>query len=140
MNGLTIACLYPPNGNPAPGPKFDYKLNWFRRSSPPTPPNCSPPANPSSSPATTTSCPPRSTSTSPPARSTTHSSAPRPASRSSNLVAQGWTDAIRHLHPDEKISYFLGLLPQRLRPQRRPAHRPLPPHPHNSPNASNQQA
>ncbi len=26
-----IGCLYLPNGNPAPGPKFDYKLNWFER-------------------------------------------------------------------------------------------------------------
>jgi len=29
--GLTIGCIYLPNGNPAPGPKFDYKLAWFRR-------------------------------------------------------------------------------------------------------------
>lgn len=29
--GLTIGCLYLPNGNPAPGPKFDYKLRWFDR-------------------------------------------------------------------------------------------------------------
>jgi exodeoxyribonuclease-3 len=29
--GLVIACLYLPNGNPVPGPKFDYKLRWFRR-------------------------------------------------------------------------------------------------------------
>lgn len=29
--GLTVACLYLPNGNPAPGPKFDYKLKWFDR-------------------------------------------------------------------------------------------------------------
>jgi exodeoxyribonuclease-3 len=28
---LTIGCLYLPNGNPAPGPKFDYKLAWFER-------------------------------------------------------------------------------------------------------------
>src|SRR5215475_7177451 len=28
---LVIACLYLPNGNPAPGPKFDYKLEWFDR-------------------------------------------------------------------------------------------------------------
>lgn len=28
---MVIACLYLPNGNPYPGPKFDYKLNWFRR-------------------------------------------------------------------------------------------------------------
>ncbi|MCD8741560.1 exodeoxyribonuclease III [Mucilaginibacter roseus] len=31
INGLTIGCLYLPNGNPAPGPKFDYKLKWFER-------------------------------------------------------------------------------------------------------------
>ncbi|MDB5013886.1 MAG: exodeoxyribonuclease [Daejeonella sp.] len=31
VNGVRIACLYLPNGNPAPGPKFDYKLNWFKR-------------------------------------------------------------------------------------------------------------
>lgn len=29
--GLRIASVYLPNGNPAPGPKFDYKLAWFRR-------------------------------------------------------------------------------------------------------------
>ena len=28
---LIIACLYLPNGNPAPGPKFDYKMQWFSR-------------------------------------------------------------------------------------------------------------
>lgn len=28
---LVIGCLYLPNGNPAPGPKFDYKLHWFER-------------------------------------------------------------------------------------------------------------
>ncbi len=29
--GLTIGCLYMPNGNPYPGPKFEYKLRWFAR-------------------------------------------------------------------------------------------------------------
>ena len=29
VNGIIIGCLYLPNGNPAPGPKFDYKLQWF---------------------------------------------------------------------------------------------------------------
>lgn len=29
VNGVLVACLYLPNGNPAPGPKFDYKLAWF---------------------------------------------------------------------------------------------------------------
>jgi exodeoxyribonuclease III len=31
VNGILIASLYLPNGNPAPGPKFDYKLRWFDR-------------------------------------------------------------------------------------------------------------
>jgi exodeoxyribonuclease-3 len=31
VGSLTVACLYLPNGNPAPGPKFDYKLAWFER-------------------------------------------------------------------------------------------------------------
>jgi exodeoxyribonuclease-3 len=31
VDGMIIACLYLPNGNPAPGPKFDYKLRWFQR-------------------------------------------------------------------------------------------------------------
>lgn len=30
-NSFVIACLYLPNGNPAPGPKYDYKLAWFKR-------------------------------------------------------------------------------------------------------------
>jgi exodeoxyribonuclease-3 len=29
--GVVIGCLYLPNGNPAPGPKFDYKLRWLDR-------------------------------------------------------------------------------------------------------------
>ena len=31
VDGLLVACLYLPNGNPQPGPKFDYKLAWFER-------------------------------------------------------------------------------------------------------------
>jgi bifunctional non-homologous end joining protein LigD len=31
INGVLYACLYLPNGNPQPGPKFDYKLRWFER-------------------------------------------------------------------------------------------------------------
>ena len=29
VSGVLIGCLYLPNGNPRPGPKFDYKLAWF---------------------------------------------------------------------------------------------------------------
>ncbi|HEV2503959.1 MAG TPA: exodeoxyribonuclease III [Mesorhizobium sp.] len=31
VGGVLIGCLYAPNGNPAPGPKFDYKLRWLER-------------------------------------------------------------------------------------------------------------
>jgi len=31
VNGVLVACLYAPNGNPQPGPKFDYKLTWHKR-------------------------------------------------------------------------------------------------------------
>lgn len=31
VRGLVIGCLYLPNGNPAPGPRFDYKLRWLER-------------------------------------------------------------------------------------------------------------
>jgi exodeoxyribonuclease-3 len=31
IDGLVVGCLYLPNGNPAPGPRFDYKLRWFER-------------------------------------------------------------------------------------------------------------
>jgi exodeoxyribonuclease-3 len=31
VNGVLIASLYPPNGNPQPGPKFNYKMAWFER-------------------------------------------------------------------------------------------------------------
>jgi exodeoxyribonuclease-3 len=31
VHGLTVGCLYLPNGNPQPGPKFEYKLKWFER-------------------------------------------------------------------------------------------------------------
>jgi exodeoxyribonuclease III len=31
VNGVLITSIYLPNGNPQPGPKFDYKLAWFER-------------------------------------------------------------------------------------------------------------
>jgi exodeoxyribonuclease-3 len=31
IDNMVVACIYLPNGNPAPGPKFDYKLRWFER-------------------------------------------------------------------------------------------------------------
>ena len=31
VDGLVVGCLYLPNGSPAPGPKFEFKLRWFER-------------------------------------------------------------------------------------------------------------
>ena len=31
MNGVLVGTLYAPNGNPQPGPKFEYKLAWMKR-------------------------------------------------------------------------------------------------------------
>lgn len=31
VGGILVGCLYAPNGNPQPGPKFDYKLAWHER-------------------------------------------------------------------------------------------------------------
>lgn len=31
VNGIRIACIYLPNGNPAPGPKLEYKMRWLER-------------------------------------------------------------------------------------------------------------
>jgi exodeoxyribonuclease-3 len=31
VDGITVASVYLPNGNPVPGPRFDYKLAWFER-------------------------------------------------------------------------------------------------------------
>jgi exodeoxyribonuclease III len=31
VGGIIVCCVYLPNGNPQPGPKFDYKLKWFER-------------------------------------------------------------------------------------------------------------
>jgi len=105
IGDLTVGCLYLPNGNPAPGPKFDYKLNWFRR--------------------LTTHAADLFASGKPVILTGDYNVMPteidvykpenwvddalfRPEVRLAfkNLVAQGWTDAIRHLHPDEKIYTF----------------------------------
>ena len=31
VQGIIVGCLYAPNGNPQPGPKFTYKLAWLQR-------------------------------------------------------------------------------------------------------------
>jgi exodeoxyribonuclease-3 len=106
VHGIVVGCLYLPNGNPQPGPKFDYKLKWMDRLLAYAKPlfACGLPVvlagdynvvptdeldiyNP---------------------RSWKKDALlqPAPRARYRELLAQGWTDAIRHLHPDEKIFTF----------------------------------
>ena len=104
-HGVMVGCLYLPNGNPQPGPKFDYKLAWFERlikhaarlykSGHPVVlagdfnvvPTDEDIYNP---------------------RSWLKDALLQPESRAcyQRLLAQGWTDALRARHPDDRIYTF----------------------------------
>jgi exodeoxyribonuclease-3 len=105
VGDVLVGCLYLPNGNPAPGPKFDYKLRWLERFS--------------------TYALGLVKKTSPVILAGDYNVIPtdldvykperwiddalfRPEVRTAyhELVAQGWTDALRKLHPGEKIYTF----------------------------------
>jgi exodeoxyribonuclease-3 len=105
VNGIIVTSLYLPNGNPQPGPKFDYKLEWFRRLRQHAAKfvkqdipvvlagdyNVAPTARDIY-----------------PTRSWDNDALIQPGSREafSSLVAQGWTDAIRDLHPSKPMFTF----------------------------------
>ncbi len=105
VKGIRICCLYLPNGNPAPGPKFDYKLNWFQR------------LTSHASELIAMDLPvvltgdfnvmPTELDVYKPER-WVNDALFRPETRAafSKLMDQGWTDAIRKLYPDETIYTF----------------------------------
>lgn len=105
VNGVVIGCLYLPNGNPVPGPKFDYKLNWFRR------------LNAHAKELLTMDMPvvltgdynviPTEQDVYKPER-WLDDALFRPETRTAfnELLMQGWTDGIRKLYPHEKIYTF----------------------------------
>ncbi len=105
IDDVVIGCLYLPNGNPAPGPKFDYKLQWFDRL------NAHAAAILSSGmPAVLTgdfNVMPTEFDVYKPER-WVDDALFRPETRAAfkTLLEQGWTDAIRTLHPNEKIYTF----------------------------------
>ena len=105
VNGITIGCLYLPNGNPAPGPKFDYKLKWFERLTLHAAELLA-----SKSPVVLTgdyNVMPTEIDVYKPER-WVDDALFRPEVRTAfkNLVDQGWTDAIRKLYPKEIIYTF----------------------------------
>ena len=105
IDGVLIGCLYLPNGNPAPGPKFDYKLRWFER------------LTQHAKDLLATGAPvvlagdynvmPTDLDVYKPER-WIDDALFRPEVRDAfaRLVAQGWTDAVRKQHPHERIYTF----------------------------------
>lgn len=105
INGIVIVCLYLPNGNPAPGPKLEYKLKWFHRFSK------------RAQTLLDLKIPvvlagdfnviPTELDVYKPERWMKDALfLPEVRDAFKNLVAQGWTDAIRTLYPDKKIYTF----------------------------------
>jgi exodeoxyribonuclease III len=105
VNGVLIASLYAPNGNPQPGPKFTHKLAWLTR--------LARHANrllKSGAPVVLAG----DYNVVPtqfdiyPTRSWDDDALVQPESRAAfaRIVKQGWTDAIRKIHPDEPMYTF----------------------------------
>lgn len=105
VRGIVVASIYLPNGNPQPGPKFDYKLVWFERliaraaalSEAGVPAVLAGDFNvvPSAQDIYET-------------RSYDDDALlqPEPRAAFGRLLDQGWTDALRFLHPDERLFTF----------------------------------
>ena len=105
VSGVLFASFYAPNGNPQPGPKFDYKLNWMKR------------FNRHAAALYKAKIPvvlAGDTNVVPTAqdiyvtKSYDNDALLQPASRAAyrRLLAQGWTDAIRTLHPETSMYSF----------------------------------
>jgi exodeoxyribonuclease-3 len=103
--GLLVGNMYAPNGNPKPGLKFDYKLAWLDRLS-----DHAQSLLDSGAPAILMgdyNVIPTDKDVYKPERWLTDALfVPEAREKYRELVAQGWTDAIRDLHPDERIYTF----------------------------------
>lgn len=105
IDALRVGCLYLPNGNPAPGPKFEYKLKWFKRFA-----QHARRLLKSGKPVVLTgdfNVMPTNMDVYAPER-WVEDALFRPEVREAfqQLIDQGWTDAIRQLHPGERIYTF----------------------------------
>ena len=105
VRGVLVGCLYLPNGNPWPGPKFDYKLRWFERLAKRAAHLLS-----SGAPVVLAgdyNVMPTDLDVYKPERWIDDALFRIEVRRAyADLVAQGWTDALRHLHPGERIFTF----------------------------------
>jgi len=105
VEGITVGCLYLPNGNPQPGPKFDYKLKWFERLI-----EHAQGLYAAGEPAVLAgdyNVIPTDSDVYKPA-SYKKDALMQPESRAAyqRLLAQGWSDSLRELHPEERIYTF----------------------------------
>ena len=105
IGGIIVGCLYLPNGNPAPGPKFDYKLRWFDRLT-----GYAQTLLDSGAPVVLAgdfNVMPTDLDVYAPER-WVDDALFRPEVREAyrRLVAQGWTDTLRTLHPGERVYTF----------------------------------
>lgn len=105
VNGVLVTSLYLPNGNPQPGPKFNYKLAWFERL-------LTHAAELISSGAPVVLAGDYNVVPTPqdiyPTRSLDDNALIQPQSRAlfARLLAQGWTDALRKLQPEGPLWTF----------------------------------
>jgi exodeoxyribonuclease-3 len=112
IDGMLIGCLYAPNGNPQPGPMFDYKLAWIARLErhakdlfdSGVPVVLAGDYNVVPTDADIYSL-----------RSYADDALVQPASRDAfrRLLDQGWTDALRTLHPEAAIYTFWDYMRKR---------------------------
>jgi exodeoxyribonuclease-3 len=105
VRGIRVGCLYLPNGNPLPGPKFDYKLRWFDRLA-----RRAAELLKEGGPVVLAgdyNVMPTDLDVYNPAR-WVDDALFRPEVREAfrRLVDAGWTDSVRALHPDERIYTF----------------------------------
>jgi exodeoxyribonuclease-3 len=105
VGGIQLGCLYLPNGNPAPGPKFDYKMKWFERLTSHASELLS--SGKAVILAGDFNVMPTEKDVYKPER-WVDDALFRPEVRQAfhELVAQGWTDALRKMHPNETIYTF----------------------------------
>jgi exodeoxyribonuclease-3 len=110
IGGVVVASVYLPNGNPQPGPRFDYKLAWFERLITHAQTLCASPW-PAVLAGDFNVVPTDADIYN--AWAWREDAVMQPESRNAwgRLLAQGWTDATRRLHPHEMIyTYWVNAL------------------------------
>lgn len=105
VHGVLVACLYLPNGNPQPGPKFAYKLKWMDRLAEHAKSlyGCGHPVVMAGD---YNVVPTDFDIYNPKSWKKDALLQPESRERFAALLAQGWVDALRARHPDERIYTF----------------------------------